>query len=1640
LGSLEAVGRDGRPIALGSPKQRRLLAVLISRLGDPVSADALVDAVWEEGAPRSAAKTLQGYVVHLRQALAAAAGEGDPRPIVTVPGGYRLDVAPEAVDAIRFASLVAGGRQAAAVRDWIAAREFVTEALSLWRGPAYAEFADSGFAAAEVVRLEELRLVAQETRFEIELALGEDAGLVPDLEKALTQQPTRERLWALLIRALYLSGRQSDALLTYVQAREVLAAELGVDPGPELRAVHAAVLAQDPSLDRSWSAPPGLSARQPRSGVYAFDGRDPELAWLRELWLATHEDGGRSAVIYGPSGIGKTRLLAIFANEVQRSGAIVVRRTGLTAPNLATVAAVAEGGPALVVLDDPVTGMDLSALAEMRILVVAGIDPDTVPDHVKASFAPAPWRELAPLPVDATARIAHRWLGEAAEIGCIDEVLKPARGNPGRLHTLLGEVVQQRSRQEIAASVGELRTAHAGLAASRAEVAHGVRGLRRGRALLAAMPGTGRTGGMGGACPYFGLEPYQPMDAELFHGRDAAVEHLVARVADSALVAVVGASGSGKSSLVRAGLLAALSAGCLPGSASWPQIVVTPSDPLPESTTTSAPAVVVVDQFEQAWVAPHDDAGRLCYLDAVVALVDSGCRVVLTLRADHVDRCADHPRLRDLVAAGTVLLGPLNAAELTEVVTGPAGLSGYDVEPALVDRILNDVRGLTAPLPLVSTALAETWEHAAAGSLTLDRYLECGGVAGALARRAETAYHALTPEEQAAARHVLLRLATGEPGSLVGRRCPYPEAAPDEPARRAVDALAAARLITVDASGVEVAHEALFDNWPRLTNWLEEDEQGRRLRAHLAPAALDWNQNGRPDSDLYRGVRLDAAIALARDHDTDVTPTERDFLAASAARADQELQAERARAAREARARRRLGELLTAVAVAAALAIAATVVAVGQRNTASESSRLATARQLGAAALIKQPLDHSLLVAVSAVKIDDNVSTRGDLLAALQRAPTAQSVWRGDGFPVYQLALTDHDRTAVGAGLNGVSVWNLTGSRTPTASGLFANEYTPLLAPRPGTNEVAVANLVGASDHAPFIELWDGRTQRRVGDGLGGSTARTSSMAWTPDGRWLAAGQQSGDVLVWDLEHGTAPPRHITRYRPSDVRGSLGSPLEFPVVVYAGGLDFAVTEQSGDAQIRSPFSTRPRRTFSVGQDVTSVASDGKGGMLAVGHKNGAVTLSSLTDGRPLRALTGHSGAVRGLAFSPGGGLIASLGGDDVAIVTDVRTGRLLGRLTGHTAAVTAAAFTRDGHTMYTTSIDGTIIGWELTNLNRLGGRSNLPVEAPGQVQSAAASRNGEVAIGYADGTLQVWGTGSTSPTYRIGISSHALIGIALSPDGRLLATSDSAGIARLVDVRSKRVISTLAKLLTPAHGIAFSPDGQKLVLVDDDLSKPAAYYFQSPSWRQVGSPWPAISPALRVAWSPDSRSIAMTSGLSQPYATGAGGGFPYGVFAAASGSLQWEREDALALAWSPDGSTIAVGGDQATGIQLLRASDGTVVGGGWKDHTVATALAYSPDGAILASTGSDSTVVLRDVATGERIGPPLTTPADQEPAIVAFDAIGRLIVASPESGIWLWDLSVPNLLHLACAIAGRNLTAQEWAALHTGRPYVAACA
>ena len=263
LGPLEVEADDG-PVVLGGQKERLLLAQLLARPNQVVPVEALVGGLWGEHPPLTAAKTLQSHVVRLRRALEPARARGAAGEVlVTREPGYLLRVAPGALDAARFEELTAAGRRALGDGSVELAGELLGEALGLWRGRAFEEFLDAEFGAAESDRLAELRLVALEDRIEAELRLGRHRELVAELEGLVREQPLRERLWAQFMLALYRSGRQADALLAYQRARSVLVEELGIDPGADLRRLHAAILAQDPALDLPTPAEAGPSPEVP---------------------------------------------------------------------------------------------------------------------------------------------------------------------------------------------------------------------------------------------------------------------------------------------------------------------------------------------------------------------------------------------------------------------------------------------------------------------------------------------------------------------------------------------------------------------------------------------------------------------------------------------------------------------------------------------------------------------------------------------------------------------------------------------------------------------------------------------------------------------------------------------------------------------------------------------------------------------------------------------------------------------------------------------------------------------------------------------------------------------------------------------------------------------------------------------------------------------------------------------------------------------------------------------------------------------------------------------------------------------------------------------------------------------------------
>lgn len=550
-----------------------------------------------------------------------------------------------------------------------------------------------------------------------------------------------------------------------------------------------------------------------------------------------------------------------------------------------------------------------------------------------------------------------------------------------------------------------------------------------------------------GVCPFKGLAAYDSDDAEFFFGRERVVAEVVARLAAAPFVAIVGASGSGKSSLLRAGLLPALRSGALPGSEGWPQQLLRPGEPIDPTAR-----VVGVDQLEEVF------AGEVVgFLDALVAAT-AHARVVVCVRADFYGRCAEHRGLAELVSRSQVLIGPMEPDEVRRAIEAPAARAGLEVEPPLVDALVVEVEGQPGALPLLSTTLLELWRLRGGSVLRYETYRAAGGIDGAVARLAEQTYERFDDVEREAARRLLLRLADEGADAPVRRRVPLAQLGEDV----VLEALADARLVTVGDGFAEVAHEALLRDWPRLRDWLEADAEGRAVHRELAAHAEAWDAHGRDEADLYRGARLAAAAEWADAHPGDANGTELAFLAASQ-RASQ-------------RTLRRLRVIVGGLAALLAVAIAAGAIAFVQRQSARRDARVALASRLGAQAVAEPRLDLALLLAREAVRLDDTPATEQELLATLLRSPALLASYDlPEGTRPYRVAVSPDGRTLfVGDSAGALRLFD-TRTRVemrPPLRSVFA--YAPVAATPDGTKLVAVASPARAcgarradTTHAP---------------------------------------------------------------------------------------------------------------------------------------------------------------------------------------------------------------------------------------------------------------------------------------------------------------------------------------------------------------------------------------------------------------------------------------------------------------------------------------------------------------------------------------------------------------------------------------------
>ena len=1663
LGPL-AASEGERGIPLGGPKQRLVLAHLLIRANEVVVADRLIDAIWPENPSTGARSSLHSYVSHLRKALGAGRIESHGQ-------GYVLRAEPDDVDGLRFEALAREGHRLLA-DDADAASHAAREALALWRGPPFADLAGETSLQAEVDRLEELRVSVTEDRIEADLALGRHAQLVGELDALTSAHPLRERLWGHLMLALYRSGRQGEALEAFERARRMLADELGIDPSPDLRRLHEQVLRQDPALQPTLGRLRGYQLlEQIGAGQFGVVHRALQPHVEREVavkaihsHLANQPEFIRNFETEAQvvARIEHPHVVPLYDYWREPDGAYLVMRY-LRGGNLRDLVDTAEQvAPevALRLIDQVAQAL---AAAHRQNVVHRDVKPpnillDEEGNAYLSDFGIArETNRTSPVTRQVRSYLSpERIRGEpptpATDVYSLGVVLSELLPDPP---AAVREIID---RSTAADPQDRYPDATAFLAA--------VRRTWSPSAVPAPVAPALRN-------PYKGLRAFTEADAPDFFGREALTAQLVTRLREDGpgcrFLAVVGASGSGKSSVVRAGLIPALRAGALPGSASWfvvqtapgtapleeletalRHVAVTPPASLVEQIEASDSGLLrvtdlilpqgvdelllVIDQFEEIFTLATDDDRARRFLDALVTAVTdprSRLRVVITLRADFYDRPLRHRGLAALMRLRTETVVSLTAEELERAVTAPAERVGVEIEPGLVAQMIADVADQPAALPLLQYALTELFDRRRDSTLVASAYHEIGGVSGAVARRAEELHAALPDAAREAARQLFLRLVTlGEGVEDVRRRVLGTEllSLQEDPAdmEAAIDAFGGARLLSFDRDPetrqptVEVAHEALLRAWDRLRAWIDTARDDLRIERRLAGATRDWLDADREASYLVSGSRLDQYEMWREQSGLLTTPEQREFLAASAAERDRRLAEDEARSQRERalerRSFRQLRALVAVLATAALVATGLTVFAYTQRQRAEREARIASARELSAAAVANLDVDpeRSILLALEAV--DRTRAVDGAVLPeaeeALHRAVTTSRV---------ELTVPD---------LGGRLEWSPDGD-------IFVTE---------GPENTGLVDIRDV-ETGESLRAWHGHD------------VDVNDIAFSADGTMLATTGDDGALRVWDPRTGD----ELWAFEDANNEAELWGPSFSPdgTLVAAASLT--------DDWVRVWDLT----TGDIALDVDSLAGpfgayfspDGSRLAVPLRFEEPTAVVMDATTGEEAFTLQGHEWEVHNVAWSPDGRWLATASWDNTARIWDAGTGDVRFTLHGHTGFVVWADWNPDSTRLVTGSDDGTAKLWEVTES---GTRELLTLSAQGTTGGVTVSfsPDGERVM-TGDNALtaaKIWDVSlaGDSEWTNLPAIAHAVTAIAVTPDGRLVTSNDDGSVTIWDTPTGKEVLTT------DGHGVpddpaasrlpavAVSPDGALIAAVwdgdppvtvwdattgDQVFTVESDEGVQDVTWNADGTllamagergvtildrSWEVVAvlhdrnfAPLSVRFSPDGRHLATAREPTDRVDV-----MIHGV-----ALWDWQRAQVMrtfearaeAVAFDPGGMRLAIGHFAGT-VEIRDVESGEHVAS-LAGHTGPVwGLTFSADGSRIASASRDATVKVWDAETGEVV----TLHGHSGPVShVAFSPDGAKLASAGPGLIRVWALDLDDLIGIAHNEVTRTLTDEE---------------
>jgi len=1141
--------------------------------------------------------------------------------------------------------------------------------------------------------------------------------------------------------------------------------------------------------------------------------------------------------------------------------------------------------------------------------------------------------------------------------------------------------------------------------------------------------------------PYQGLAAFEEEDADFFFGQENVVNSLVDLTQKQPLIGIIGPSGSGKSSVVFAGLIPKLRQ-----EGNWLIEIFRPgkepflplafalvrqlepdagethkmreamglSSDFKEGKITVQQVIsrilernpgkrllLVADQFEELYtLCPVKEEQERFADQLLTALTQENLTLVFTLRADFYGYVLSYRPFRDALQEYTPqLLSSMKREELQQAIELPAQKLDVELEENLTQRILDDVGQEPGNLPLLEFALTRLWEKQKNRTLTHAAYKEIGAVKKAIANHAEQVYQKLSETQKQQAQRIFVQLVRPGEGTEDTRRVAT-RAEVGEENWNLVSYLAGyqARLVVTGRQEtedtVEVVHEALIREWLTLREWMNANRQFRTWQERLKVALREWQNDNHDAGALLRGVPLTVAEDWLRKRADEMTQEERDFIQVSAQQRNREKQ--------ETERRRRLTMMGLSGFSVIALGLAG-MAGVGWWNAAiNEINSLA---QYSDAVL---NLDGSKAVKTSlkaVVKMQQTPWVDADTQTQVELAllntvsnVAAPNTLGGHAKTVNAVSFSpDGKLLATSSADNTVKLWNpTTGKEIKTLKGHTNEVWAVSFSPD--------GKVLATGGRDNTVKLWNPTTGEEIKT-LTGHTNQVLAVSFSPDGKLLATSSADNTVKLWNPTTG------------KEIKTLTGHKNEVWAVSFSpDGKVLATGSRDNTVKLWNPITGKEIKTLTGHTDrVWAVSFSPHGKVLASASNDNTVKLWNLTTGKEIKTLKGHTSGVVAVSFSPDGKVLASASNDNTVKLWNPATGNEIKTLKGHTSSVWTVSFSPDGKVLATGSRDNTVKLWNPTTgkkIKALTGHTNevLAVSFSPFAVSLPSGIGKVLATGSADSSVKLWNPITGEEVKTLKGHTNSVWAVSFSPDGKLLATSSADNTVKLWNPTTGKEIKTLKGHTNSVWAVSFSPDGKLLATSSADNT---VKLWNPTTGKEIKTLKGYTNSVWAVSFSPDGKLLATGSNDNTVKLWNPTTGKEIKT-------LKGHTNEVLAVSFSPDGKVLATGSRDNT-VKLWNPTTGKEIKT-LRGHTNSVwAVSFSPDGKRLATGSNDNTVKLWNPTTGKEI----KTLAGHTNSVLAvsFSPDGKqLATGSADNTVRLWQWDFDDLIEEACYFLGNYLT------------------